>query len=139
MSKYKKKRDKSSWESFVSRIFTRKREYRPYILPKEYLMSVADQLWKNNPTKEIVYNTLVGVASLMYERGYNRKGDDCKRFKSLQEAHMEAEFKEFQDYLDDYIHNKDEIKPTFTEWQAKQAEIRKQLQQEKSQSNNQSK
>jgi hypothetical protein len=118
----------------VNKCFTRNREKREYKVPTAFLMSVADSLHRTNPSKEILYNVLVDVATVVSEKMYERRINDRQWFKRKQESHLEAEFKEFTDYLDDLTHCKDEIKPTFNDWQAKQVEIRKQLQ-----SNNQSK
>jgi hypothetical protein len=104
----KKKKPKDEWEVFVSNLLKRKRANRKYVLPTAYLESVADQLWRTNPSKEIIYNTLVDVATVMFTKGFDRKQQDVINFRQKQERHMETEFKKFCDQLDDMIHSKNQ-------------------------------
>lgn len=101
-----KKRSKDEWVNFVRAIFKRKRADREYSLPKDYLQSVSDSLWRTNPTKEIIYNTLSDVAKVMFEKGFQRKEDDIAFFKAKQKQHLDKSFKQFMDDLDDRIHIK---------------------------------
>jgi hypothetical protein len=101
-----KKKSKDPWNRFVSGLLKRKREKRDYGLPKDYILSVANNLWSINPTKEIVYNTLVQFASVIYERAFLRKEDDIAFFKRKQNHRFEKEWGSFKDYLDDLIHEK---------------------------------
>jgi hypothetical protein len=103
MSKTKKK---DPWVSAVNNVFKRKRADRKYTLPKEYILSVADSIWRTTPTKEIIYNTLLDMSSLMFEKGFRRKEEDTKFFREKQNQHIETEFRKFKDELDDIIHIK---------------------------------
>jgi len=100
------KKKKDPWNAFVSGLLKRKRAERDYTLPKEYLLSVADNLWRTTPSKEIIYNTLMEVATTIYQKAFQRKGDDIAFFRNKQQQHMDKEFKQFQDKLDDIIHLK---------------------------------
>jgi hypothetical protein len=104
----KKKKTKDEWEVFVSNLLKRKRANRKYTLPSAYLESVTDQLWRTNPSKEIIYNTLVDVATIMFTKGFDRKQQDIINFRQKQQRHMDAEFNAFKDFLDDQIHCKNQ-------------------------------
>jgi hypothetical protein len=128
MSKRKKK--KSPWNAFVSRIFTHRREDRDIMIPRDYLLSIADNLHRTNPTKEIIYNTLVGMAGVLIEKGYNKRMSDATWFKQRQNKHFEEDFGQFLDYLDDMAHRRELL--TFAVWEKNQRQL-------KNQSNNQPK
>ena len=102
----KKKKSKDEWVNFIRQLFNRKRKEVPHTLPKEYLLSVADKIWRNTPTKEIIYNTLVEVASVCYEKGYTRKSYEVSSFKEQQEKHFSEDFNKLKDEIDDMIHVK---------------------------------
>lgn len=97
---------KSPWNKFVSGILKRKRAPREYKLPTAYILGIADSLHRQNPTKEIIYNTLIDMATLIYEKGLQRTRDDMAFFKNKQLKHMEDDFNLFKDSLDDMIHIK---------------------------------
>lgn len=130
----KKKKKKSPFNAFVTKIFTHRRENRENALPKEYLMAVADKLHRLNPTKEIIYNTLLEVSGLIYEKGYTKRWDDFLWFKQKQEKHFEEEYGQFLDFLDDLSHSKDDNFISFSAWEENQRLLKIQ-----NQSNNQPK
>ena len=101
-----KKKREEPWGLFVSRIFKRKRAKNKIILPTAYLLAVADNLHKMNPTKEIIYNTLKEVASICIEKGYYLRQQQMIKFKSQQEKHAQEDWNKVQDELDDMIHEK---------------------------------
>jgi hypothetical protein len=105
MSK-KKKKNVDPWVAAVNGVFNRKRAKREYVIPKDYILSVSDAIWRTQPTKEIIYNTLAEFYSVAFERGYLRKGDDCLTFKTKQEKHLTEAFNQFMTELDDSIHEK---------------------------------
>jgi hypothetical protein len=105
----KKKKSKDPWVRFVESLFTRNRAKRPYTIPKEYIMSVADNLWRANPTKEIIINVLTEFGTVMYEKGFQRKTNDIAWWKEKQEHHLKEKFDKFKDSLDDLIHEKSNI------------------------------
>jgi hypothetical protein len=101
-----KKRNKDPWNLFVSGLLKRKRANREYKLPKEYILSIADNIWRTNPSKDIIYNTLLEMSGIIYRKGFERKEDDIAFFKRKQKQHLDQEFGKFQDRLDDIIHCK---------------------------------
>lgn len=106
----KKKKKKDAWVSFVNRIFNRPRANRQYNLPADYIMSVADKIHKTNPSLEITYNTLVEMAGVIFEKGYERKAEDVKWFKEKQEKRIREGFNAFKDWLEDFIQGKNQNK-----------------------------
>jgi len=103
-----KKKSKDPWNVFVSGMLKRPRASRKYCLPKAYLMSVADSLWRTNASKEIIYNTLVEVATVVYEKGFHRKEEDIRFFKEKQCKHFNSEWNKEKDKIDDIIHCKNQ-------------------------------
>jgi len=88
----------------------------PHVVPKEYLDGCADSLWRINPTKRIVLNTITSIWKEGYNRGYLRKHEEAVRFRNKKNATFEAEFKLFKTYLDDLLHDTSGNKYTFEEW-----------------------
>ena len=77
---------------------------RPHLLPKDYLESVADRIVKTNPTTEIVNNTLEGVYSVAYTKGYSRRMTDEKLFRDKRTKHFEDDWKKELTTIEDTIH-----------------------------------
>jgi hypothetical protein len=77
---------------------------RPHTLPKDYLVAVADRIVKTNPTTEIVNNTLEGVYSVAYTKGYSRRMSDEKLFRDRRTSHFEDDWKKELTVIDDLIH-----------------------------------
>jgi len=101
-----KKKSKDPWNSFVSGLLKRKRAKRDSALPKEYILSIADSIWRTNPTKEIIYNTLLDMSGVIFAKGVQWKEQSYLFFRQKQKQHLDQEFKKFQDELDDMIHIK---------------------------------
>ncbi len=101
----KKKRSKDEWVNFIRSIFSHKRVDRSIKVPVDYLNSVADQLWRLTPSKQIIYNTLVDVYTVAHNKGWLHKEQASLRFKESQRKHQEDEFNAFKDELDDEIHS----------------------------------
>lgn len=99
-----KKKNKDEWSALVKKTLNRKRSNREHKVPTDYLLSLADSIHRINPSKEIAYNTIKDVYVGGYEDGYVRAQADARFFKAKQKQHIEAEFKQFQDSLDDQIH-----------------------------------
>jgi hypothetical protein len=78
----------------------------PAKVPVDYLLSVADRIHKINPTRKILFNTLVDVYCTAHGSGYQRRIEDDKYFKTKQEKHIQDEFKSIMDNIDDEIHCK---------------------------------
>jgi hypothetical protein len=93
-----------------------KRPKYPHGVPVEYLQAVADQLWRINPSKQIVYNTVLDVWKHGYGGGYVRKGEEICRFKRLKEATFTKEYELFQTYLEDLIADKSGTVKDFEQW-----------------------
>ncbi len=102
----KKKKNPDEWEGFVSKLVSRKRKDRNFIISKDYLLALADKLSKINPSKEITYNTLKDAYSVGYEKGYYRHIMDNKFFKDTQNKHFNDAWNKFSDEIDDMIHDK---------------------------------
>ena len=100
----KKKKTKDEWVVFVNRILNRPRAKRDYKIPKAYILSISDQIWRTTPSRDIIINTLTEMYSTAYEKGYLRKGEDIAYFKAKQQKHLDAEFNQFKDEMDDRIH-----------------------------------
>ena len=108
----------------------KKRAKYPHVLAVPYLEAVSDNLHQQNPTKQIVFNTLVGVNKEGYNRGYNRKQEEDVRFRQKRSQRLDSEFKLFSTYLDDMIHDKSGTNTGFNDWMLKQAEQRKRTNQQ---------
>lgn len=104
MSRKKKNRG-DQWESFINKILKRPRAKRDYVLPADYIMAVASNIHKTNPSLEITYNTLVEFAGVIYEKGYTRKEEDIRWFKEKKEKRLKEGFNAFKDWLDDLVHS----------------------------------
>ena len=102
----KKKGSKDPWVKSINGVFARPRAKRGYNIPKDYILSIADQRWRTQPSREIIYNTLAEMYSVSYEKGYLRKGDDIRFFKDKQEKHFEQDWGSFRDSIDDLIHER---------------------------------
>jgi hypothetical protein len=111
MSK-KKKPSKDPWVNFVRSVFSRKRVARGFKLPKTYLESLADRLHRVNPTKAIVYHTLVDVYCKAGVIEYTRCQDDQRFFRDKQKQAFERDWNAFKDEIDDMIHLKSNVTKT---------------------------
>jgi len=106
----KKKRSKDEFVNFVRALFSHKRADRRIKIPVDYLNAVADQIWRSNPSKQIIYNTLVDVFTVAHEKGWVHKEESSAWFKLKQQKHIEEEFNQFKDAIDDEIHNTNQPK-----------------------------
>jgi uncharacterized protein (UPF0335 family) len=97
----------------------------PHLISKDYLEAVSHKLWEINPSKKIVYNTLVGVWKEGYNRGYNRKCDEVLRFRKQKELHFTEDLNIFITYLEDLSYDKSDNKPTFDQWFKIQEELKR--------------
>lgn len=79
---------------------------RPYRIPMAYILGVADNLHKINPTLEIVYNTIKDVYSVAYDSGYQRCLNDIKFRRDKKNKRISDDFKKIRDEIDDLINNK---------------------------------
>ena len=107
MTKKRKVRTpEGEWESFVTKMLNRKRDKRPNLLPMDYIGAMADSIHRTSPSKEILVNTLKGVAEVVGEKFYLKAMSDQKHFKDKQEAHRREDFKREMTSIDDLIHSK---------------------------------
>ena len=102
----KRKKSKDEFVNLIRSFWTRKRADRKFTIPTNYLESVADQLWRQNPTKEIVFNTIKDVWVNGAEKGVEWKSNQIRFFKEKQNKAFEVEFNGFKDSVDDLIHEK---------------------------------
>ena len=101
-----KKKFKDDWSRFIDALMKRKRTYRPYTIPRDYLEAVADSIHRTNPTKEIILNTLIDVYSTCFEKCYDRFIADNSIRRAKTEKRFEADWKVFKDHVDDLVNNK---------------------------------
>lgn len=83
--------------------------FRGHRLPKDYLEAVSDRIFSTSPSLEIINNTLEGVYSIAYTKGYKRRIDEASNFKQWKEMKRKEDFDRFKDWLDDLIHQKSNI------------------------------
>ena len=102
----KKKNNGDEWDNFIFRLLTRKRADRRLVIPNDYLLAVAENIHKTNPSKAIVFNTLKEVYCVTGNRVYQKALDDTKFFKNRQEQHFKEYWDGIKDRIDDIIHNK---------------------------------
>jgi hypothetical protein len=108
----KKKKSNDPMVNLIRSFWSRKRAKRELKLPKEYLMALADKLWRANPTKAIVYNTLKDVWCRASEISYTKRIDDVRFFKETQAKAFEKDWNAFKDEIDDMVHQKSNIQKT---------------------------
>lgn len=77
---------------------------RPYLVPTDYIEAVADSIHQQQPTKEIIANTLSGVYSSAFAKGYGRRMSDDKYFHDKRSQRINTEWNTVKDAIDDYIH-----------------------------------
>ena len=101
-----KKKSKDPWNVFVSGLLKRKRAKRDSTLPRDYILSISDKIWRTNPSKEIIYNTLLDMSEVIFTKGVQWKEQSNLFFRQKQKQHLDKEFQVFQDQIDDLIHAK---------------------------------
>ena len=101
-----KKKHFDPWGQAVLKVFSRKRADRKYILPKDYLLSQADKLHRQNPTLQIVYNTLRDVYETAADKFYQRAIADNKFFRDARKRAMKDSFDKEITAIEDRIHGK---------------------------------
>ena len=105
MSK-KKKKKVDDWTSFIVRLLSRKRSNRRFVIPKDYLLSLADKIYRINPSKAIAYNTLKDVYCTGHKNGFEKNQNDRIFFRDKQEKQFNNAWNKFKDEVDDLIHKK---------------------------------
>ena len=103
MSKKKKKNKVNDW---FDQIFRRKRANRAHKLPITYIESLSDDFHKNQPTRQIIVNTLAEFAETLLAKGYMWHISDAKFFRAKQEKHFEEDWNHQRTLIDDLINNK---------------------------------
>lgn len=81
-----------------------KKRDRKYRIPTAYLEALAGNIISTQPTSQILFNTLSGLYSTAFAKGYARRIADAKYFKDKREARFQNEWKNVATYLDDIIH-----------------------------------
>jgi hypothetical protein len=115
----------TSNHKYMSKKRKKKKAKYPHLIPNDYLLGIADRLHGMNPTLQIVLNTITDVWRHGYGKGYIRRQEETVRFRQKQEQHLESEFKQWQTYLDDKIHDKEGIVLSFEDWLIKQKQLKK--------------
>jgi hypothetical protein len=77
---------------------------RAYKLPMEYIEAVSDRIFTTSPTKQIINNTLVGMSSVLYSKGYARRMADEKYFRDKRNKTIADNWNLCKDAIDDIIH-----------------------------------
>jgi hypothetical protein len=106
----KKKKSKDEIVNLIRSFWTRKRANRPYTIPTDYILALADQIWRTNPAKAITFNTLKDLYCKGFTAGYQRKGEDSLFFRAKREARIKEDFDKIKDAIDDIVHNKNQQK-----------------------------
>jgi hypothetical protein len=83
-----------------------KRAKYPHVVKKDYIEALGNKIFTTSPSERIVYNTLMDVYKTGYNEGYKRKHEEVCRFRDKQRQHLDADFKQFRDDLEDIIHIK---------------------------------
>jgi hypothetical protein len=99
-------KNKDEWTKFIKKLLSRKRSNRPYLIPRDYIEAVADNILSANPTRDILISTVSDVYSTGFTRGYQRKDSDIKHFKEKRERDILFDWNKVKDALDDEIHSK---------------------------------
>jgi hypothetical protein len=81
-----------------------KKKDRRYKIPTDYLDALSDRLLTTSPSKAIIFNSLQGLFSVGFSKGYARRIADHKYFKDKKEARFNQDWKNMRDYLDNIIH-----------------------------------
>lgn len=97
---------KDSWNKFIKKLLSRKRNNRPYSIPRDYIEALADRIFSTNPTREILTNTLMDFYKVAFGHGYQRKESDIKFFKNKQAKLIKESWNKEKDGIDDLIHLK---------------------------------
>jgi hypothetical protein len=105
----KKKASKDPIVNLIRTFWSRKRAKRGFMFPKEYVLALSDKLWRMNPSKAIVYQTLTNVFCKGDVIGYTRRIDDARFFREKQEADFKKDWDAFKDSVDDLIHKKSNV------------------------------
>ena len=84
----------------------RKKKNNKATIGKDYLLGVADKIWRMTPTCEIIFNCLKEVAVVYYDKGYSKRISDAKKFKDAMARRDKQEFDLIKDEIDDEINQK---------------------------------
>jgi uncharacterized protein (DUF2384 family) len=76
---------------------------RAHKLPMDYITAVADRIHCTAPGEEIIRNTLVGVYTSAYAKGYSRAMADDKYRRTKRDARLADEWNRQRDLIDDII------------------------------------
>ena len=98
--------EKDEWKKFIKKLLSRKRSYRKYTIPRDYVIAVADNIHSANPTLEILINTLSDFYSIAFRRGWDACLESLKFRKQKRDKHMKDDWNKVKDALDDEIHQK---------------------------------
>lgn len=82
-----------------------KKERRKHLFKhRSYLEACADRILTTNPTREIIFNTLLGIYETAYSEGYQTRIEDSVFFKSKREEHRKNSWGKILTNIDDLIH-----------------------------------
>lgn len=84
-----------------------KKERRKHIFKhRAYLEACADRILTTSPTRDIIFNTLLGIYETAYSEGYQTRIEDSVFFKAKREEHRKASWDRIITHIDDLIHNR---------------------------------
>lgn len=76
---------------------------------REHLNYVADRILTTSPTREIIFNSLLGIYELAYAEGYQTRLSDSRYFKDKQESRRKESWNAIRDHIDDLCHKEESI------------------------------
>jgi hypothetical protein len=68
---------------------------------REYLSYIADRIFKEHPSSEVILNTMIDMEEKGYSRGYQAGFADRRRFKDAQEARRKTSWNTCKDSISD--------------------------------------
>jgi hypothetical protein len=99
----KRKNKANSW---FKQIFSRKRANRTRKLPMAYIEALATRIHEEQPSKQIIVNSLAGFAEELLAKGYMWRISDHKFFRAKQEKAFNDYWNQERTKIDDFIHSK---------------------------------
>lgn len=96
--------EEEQWKRQVNHVLTRPRMKSRRVLPKEYILALADKIHQCNPTLKEIENTLTSFAEHIFDYAYTRSLMDQKLFRDKRNKHFEEDWKKELTLIDDLIH-----------------------------------
>lgn len=82
-----------------------KKERRKHIFKhRAYLEACADRILTTSPTRDIIFNTLLGIYETAYSEGYQTRIEDSVFFKAKREEHRKNSWERIVTHIEDIIY-----------------------------------